>query len=76
MDRVRALLDSKGHHVCMIKCQGTVLEADIEQVQKEKKPFTLRCIPGRTTLRDSGEVHRWQQSMSNVWITWGCLLLP
>lgn len=27
MDRVKDLLDSKGHHVCMIKCQGTVLEA-------------------------------------------------
>jgi len=42
--------------------------ADIEQVQNEKKPFTLRCMPCRTTQPNSGEGHRWKRSGSNVWI--------
>src|SRR5947208_16513711 len=43
-------------------------KADIEQVQNEKKPFTLRCIPYQTTPRDSGEGRRWNRFVSNAWI--------
>jgi hypothetical protein len=45
--------------------------ADIEQVQNEKKPFTLREIFYWTTSCDLGEGYRWNRSASNVWITWG-----
>src|SRR6266487_5103745 len=45
-----------------------VSHADIEQVQNEKKPFTLRCMPCRTTQPNSGEGHRWNRSGSNVGI--------
>jgi hypothetical protein len=45
-------------------------KADIEQVQNVKKPFTLHCVRCRTIPHDSGEVHRWNQSSSNAWITW------
>lgn len=40
--------------------------ADIEQVQNEKKPFTLRRIRDETTPHDSGEGHRWNRSESNA----------
>src|SRR5437763_13385223 len=44
----------------------TVPDADIEQVQNEKKPFTLRRIRDETTPHDSGEGHRWNRSESNA----------
>ena len=42
---------------------------DIEQVQNEKTPFTLRCMLCRTTPHEAGEVHRWNRSTLSAWTT-------
>jgi hypothetical protein len=49
---------------------------DIEQVQSEKNPFTLRCMPYQTIQRHSGEVRRWNRCVSNAESISGSLLVP
>jgi hypothetical protein len=45
-----------------------LLATDIEQVLKEKKPFILRCMPGRIK-RLQGRVDKWNRFASNASIT-------